>query len=490
VSYLRAAPLLALVTGLAFSACSSASKTKSAESEQTAAPATGFDVNDISWLFPKNADGFAYPDLKAEDIIPIEFIRNIYQPFLDENVRDTTEFSPFPMTEEEKLARAAELKALFESSRWRVVGVRYDPCGPTADRDALGALVGAGVVPGCLQQLRLVLQPFRAEASGGEARDLDVAAHAVYTLGVGDVTAASPAVDRLTRLRDLARDAGTPLAGTALDAHPVLTKEMGLPAEAQTYTAELVDLIKGLPTARLTQVALFSLMVGDRGVQMAGDGRWRFKGGQVGRRAADGSCTLHVVQPATTGELCLVDATVPVLGPDASAVNVGCNRGGCLITPELVHEDNIAPSLPAPGAPAMAATLHKIDDPGRHHFFSQDCASCHMTTSLMVRRRWGSDAARVAPPTGTSGYLAGGQWASKKPWDFRNFGYFDGRPTSSARTALEAAFAADDLNRQLGLRNPGPDCSGVDAQGAPVEPDVWQCFRDGKEDCFARCQSR
>jgi hypothetical protein len=485
----RSVVLAALVTSGSVSACSTRDLPQS-ESFAISGAQGGFDVNDISWLLPKNENGFPYPDLKAESLIPIEFVRAIYQPFLDEDVKDLTESSPSPMTNEEKLQRATQHKALFEASRWRVVGVRYDPCAPTANRAALQRLVDAKIVPVCLQQLRLILQPFNPSAGQGEPADLDVAAHAVYTLGVGPVDASSPAVAKLLRLKEIAQQGRVSLAGTPLDIHPALAKEMKGPRESAKYTEEFTKLIQELPIARLTQVALFSVMAGGRAVQQAGDGRWKFKGGQVGRRGADGACVLNVNRPTQTGDLCLIEIPVPILEPKASVVTVGCNRAFCFIDPQLAHQDNIAPLLSTLGTPAVVETLHKIDNPEVHHFFSQDCASCHMTTSLMVRRRWGDGPSRIAPPQGISGYLAGSQWKAKHPWDFRNFGYFQGRPTASARTALEAGFAADDLNRQLKLANPGPDCRGNDSAGAALEPKVWQCFRDGKDDCLSTCKAR
>ncbi len=483
--------IAALATVGVVSACATRGQNPSESSAITGVQA-GFDVNDISWLLPKNENGFPYPDVKAESLIPIDFVRSVYQPFLDENLKDITESSPSPMTDEQKRQRAAEHKALFEASRWRVVGVRYDACAPTPNHAALQRLVDARVVPGCLQQLRLVLQPFNpsANVSLGEPADLDVAAHAVYTLGVGPVDTSSVVVDKLLRLKETARQNAIVLAGTPLDTHPALAKEMTGPREAAKYTEDFVRLIQELPISRLTQVAVFSVMAGGRGTQQAGDGLWKFKGGQVGRKSADGSCILHVNRPAETGDLCLVEAPVPILEPKASVVTVGCNRAFCFLKPEVAHQDNIAPVLATLGTPAMVDTLHKIDNPELHHFFSQDCASCHMTTSVIVRRRWGAGASRVAPPTRISGYLAGPQWKAKSPWDFRNFGYFSGHPTASERTALEAGFAANDLNKQLGLANPGPDCSGNDAAGAPLEPKVWQCFRDGKNDCLSECRPR
>jgi hypothetical protein len=36
--------------------------------------------------------------------------------------------------------------------------------------------------------------------------------------------------------------------------------------------------------------------------------------------------------------------------------------------------------------------------------------------------------------------------------------------------------------------NPGRECSGPSPQAGTLEQKVWQCFRDGREDCLLHCK--
>lgn len=468
---------------------SNRSISKALENSDSMPSEKGFDVNDISWLFPVGSDSLPYPTLKAEEFVPLPFIKSVNQEFF-ERIRDGfLKSSPRPMSEAEKKARSDEFVAKYESYRWLVVAVRYDPCSPTSNPDALAALVAKRVTPGCLQQIRLVLQPFFEQDAGtAHAMTLadDVALHAVYTFKVGAVDSSSPFIADLLRLKEIAEKSGTSLAGRPLDAHPVLSKEMTKPGEAP-YTDSLVALLKNFDPMKLTQLAAFSEIPSDPVVQMNGDGLWAFKAGTVGHKQSDGSCSPDRSTGKTVDDLCFFPVNIQVK-LDSPTIEVGCGRGlSCGIEPDLTHKDNIGLVLADRGA-ASGEIVNVIDDPDQHNFFTTDCASCHMTTTAIKTFNIKQGAQRAKAPVGVTPYLAGSLWSRKETWDFRNLGYFNQQPTASTRTALEAAYAADDLNKHLGLKNPGKDCSGKDSAGLSVDQKVWECFRSGKEDCMDLCK--
>lgn len=445
------------------------------------AAARGFDVNDVSWLFPQRSTGLPYPSIKADEVVPSRLLAEINEEFLAENYQSLLTASPFPTTPEERKIRADQFRQTFDRANWYVVSARYDACAPSPDKQVVHALQAAGTIPGCLQQLRFVVQPVvESSAQPGFFFDFDAAVHVIYTLDVGEIRFRSPFIAGLYSLKIMAATSGAPTAGVPLQVHPTLAEEALVENSLGLYGWTLRRLLTSVSPQKLSNLAAFSLMVGDQAVQAAGDGLWSFKGGSVGRRDRSGVCR-RTNEPA--GAPCFIEEPVPVLGASKSRVDIFCNRGGCGINPELTQPGNAGGvvGLSVPPADEVARILHNLDDPFPNHIFNQDCASCHVTTSVMQRRGVGDTATRRPSPVKISGYLDGILWNTRSVWNFRNFGYFNG-PTASTRTALESAFVAVELNKALGLPNPAT-CGNRDLSEPAVEAAVWSCYRQGRSDC-------
>ena len=404
------------------------------------------DVNDVSILFPR-VKGKLLPD------VPVT-----------ETLWKQTNFNEV-MTEAKKAKITEDVLSGVLTSRavYKPVGLRFDPCAPGLSPAALAASPAG---PGnCLIQFRMILQPLDATGT-----DVDVATHLVFTLGAvprGDL-AKNPVIATASKLlldiKKASSAAGAPTSGKALGPHPGLaTGNPGVVAAVNAFITTMTT----LPSSR--GIAFMGL----EGTPEP----WRFIAGTVGR---DGKWTVAKVPrmgAATHQDLNFISGSGPDLETDGFARST-------------------SPVLRGTTTLEARNAVFDVENTNVTHFFNAACVSCHTSSSAIIDNRIGDDnfSKRMPVPKGITGYVlnANAQTGGPNVYNTRNFGYFNGKPTVSGRTAAETVEVVDFMNVEVNpakdkdgsvLHGPGRDCSKLEIAKA-----VFLCTRDGTGgDCFAKC---
>jgi hypothetical protein len=432
----------------------------SGDSAVTAAQiGAAFDVNDVSILLPlkKTADGkVPYPQIRVSGVAPPGadvapaaqqlWTAEVWSQVIAEAERQGIESGATGNDDFFKLR-----------GLWHVAGMRFDPCAPGFDDSALAAVGGK-----CVIQFRLIVQPFTTKGNGAS----DFTAHLVYTLGTADkaTLAQNPTVQGAVKMLAQIKDAASKVPGHAGDtAGAPLGVHPGLQAEAAagqgTQVADLVrNLVKTFATGPSRAVAFM-------GLQNGGPEPWTFFFGQVQNN------TFAIQNGPAHGQKAQTLQSGKVLTKSLKPIN----------TSPLF--DIAADQL----TPDQRQLAFKVENPKTQNFFNTDCISCHTSSARTNEIPLGDKAeisARTPVPANITGYVRKAE-AQDDVWNVRNFGYFFEKPTVSGRTVTETVDVVQWLNKNVvapgsGLNGPGRDCSKVDA-------DVFRCFRDGKDHCFATC---
>jgi hypothetical protein len=398
------------------------------------------------------------------------------------------------------MAKASEIgiTTLPALGSFRPVGVRFDPCAPGFTQEARDAQPGPAKGL-CLIQFRLIVQPIDASDRLGSQ---DVAAHLVFTLGASPIEqlAQNPIVLNATRLlenvKNESKRAGADTAGKALGVHPGLA----------TGDAGVANAVKELVTACTERACGDAPAPANRSIAFMGlkgiPEPWTFLAGQV--NPADDTWTnvpAPRLQGATSQDLDFITGRGPVTPrPD------GATQGTFV-------ERSTTPLLDGDRSTRARTAAFQVENAKDTHFFNADCVSCHTLSSQITGSGIGGFLkddgtldpqgaeelkARMEVPKGITGYVARND-TQTFVYNTRNFGYFGSAPTVSTRTVTETVEVVDFLNTKVKptptsaddptlLHGPGPDCSGTDANGVPVDVKVFLCMRDGKTDCFSVCK--
>jgi hypothetical protein len=350
-------------------------------------PTGGFDLNDVSFLFPLPASPAERGDLLAMadaggrgELLPASVFAELPAPL--HGLRDVS---------------LADL---------HVVSARVDPC-----------FVSRSDGP-CRSQVRLVVQPVRLD--NVVTRADDAAVHLFYDLdeaGFADLVAA------LDELRALA---GAATGCRPLGVHPVMQAEGLRGPYALRLRQAILD---GAGASNLVRVAVMQL-------QQPGS-VWRFTAFDL---AGDELVRLPV--PRTGGldsqafSLSDTETNAGFLDPSPEGSLVPL-----LLDPSAIRSASMS-TLAAAGAEAFA-----IENPGRHDTTDTDCVSCHVTrralaNALAVREFEPDDAPAYANPRHDLS-LVGNTLSTGSQ---RAFGYFDSEPSIAPRVIDETAEVADALS--------------------------------------------
>jgi hypothetical protein len=439
---LRSLSLLALLGSTAFLACAGQQVEEGSSSDlaKVRSSGVGMDVNDLSFLFPLDESHAPIPSIGVDvahgsdsvDILPQAVIEEI-QAFQSGQVSGPTSLDA---------PRAS----------WRIVGFRFDPCGPTIPGipDLLAGFPTMQLthleedLAKCDISIRLIAQPFV------ESQDVDGSVHIAYSFGVGNKVAR----DRLiAELRTLKSQSPADTSGVPLGVHP------GLAANSSAaFAGQVKDFLVG-ELRHATLIAVSSMATTTDGAE------WSFAAGQVSKGHWAAAPLTGFLEP-TSAELVM-----------SQSITIDRN-----VRPPAIPgvASFIATTTPLMGADVVAdpeKLTHKINNPRINGLFNTDCVSCHSATERSIALKVPSSPERFATPKGVTGYSANPNSGNA---NFRNFGYFGGEPTVSHRTANETALKVDHVNRDLLGKQvgPGPICD--DAK-------VWTCFRDQPAGGAAAC---
>ena len=452
---------------------------------------SGFDVNDVAYLFPKiQGINEASPRIAADELTQDG------QAFIPDSVfRPILEFS-------EKI-RPGNLRAnALNRASWRLQSFRFDPCAPL---DAsFRSLSFAQMAQGhdkedCQIEIRTIMQPMEPlGVFAGSGHVADVSMHLTYRLGQGS---SSPVLSRLIEeLKSLkilsealpnGRTSGVPLGR-----HP------GLYAELVAGGAEraFADRVKSFLQRNVSATKL--IRVTFSAVDSSTSTRWVFFGGSVAVVAGAAVWTPaalptesgvesieyhpdHVRSGTAIIPLPSTLSTNPLFTPSSVGRGVAINP--------TFGVGSSGQTLPIAEAQAI---INQIENPTETNIFNTDCVSCHTTTSRAFTL--GIPATGVPDrPRGITGYALAPAYSLRdiqqrnnteglqtNLWNVRNFGWFDWQATVSNRTVNEAMASALYIN---GLffkgKNPGLDCVDADREGA-----VSTCLLAGKGiQCLDAC---
>ncbi len=301
-------------------------------------------------------------------------------------------------------------------ARFRVVGLRVDPCSP----DATAVATAPGT---CRQELRLVAQPLFETPSAPTTSARDSAIHLVY--GLDDASFGGV----LSNLRKLRKEHGASEPRALLGPHPALVREgEGGPA------GELLraTILAAAGEARLTRVTF-----------MLGDGlfTWSFGGFDVG---ASGMTRIAIFglspTPDRAEQAQLIVASGEVLSVSPTSTDSRALQ-------PLFGVPDCGP-IPTPGCPtfklertaseirtALQGALD-VENPARRNSETSDCVSCHLAGPLRDRASTlGHSTAGLSAFAVPSNLVAPSAANARQ---LRAFGYFDSTPVVSQRTVNES----------------------------------------------------
>ncbi|MEI9937322.1 MAG: hypothetical protein WDO69_08850 [Pseudomonadota bacterium] len=357
------------------------------------------DLNDVSFLYPlphwEERDDLLSPSASGDQGVLLP--RSVYEQI------------GLPLNSSTVQAPADIYSSL------RVVGVRVDPCFP-AD---------AAVVPECLKQLRLVMQPVMQDPVTSELTTLDGTVHALYTLTDEQWQAL------VADLRALKAMAGTRTTGQPLTVHPVMASD-GLRGPYATALSALV--LKYAGESSLYEVALMLLLKSDRSWSFAAFVR-------LGATfVAKGIPTVDV-----QSEVAVVTFTTAVEGDAPHLLTLEPPPPGS----QLLSMVNPLTSDDDAGAAVRAALI--IENPtGSTNAQTVDCASCHLVSRnrSYAERTRGIDSSAWPERFRDDRFdLSRTDAIGDDARALRNFGYFGTKSALSQRTINESALVAAALSQ-------------------------------------------
>lgn len=472
---------------------------------------TGFDVNDLSVLFPMPKSSEQLGELLKGDSRLLDgtllWDESIFKQviasalkkgpkalemtvngnkILTEGPGIDLKFANFDFTD-----RGDQLNSL---GNWRVVSFRFDPCAPVLLPLIINSSSGQkSLDPRCLTQIRLVLQPVapgKSEFSNTPTAP-DFAAHLIFGFPVSDATILAK------KLLALKTETST---GKALGVHPAMAKSDDFSKE---FSRSMRVFLQNTLSAKNLQAVAFLGLANT--LQP-----WVFFAGRV-THSADGMPLKFEMVPQKFGANLVAkqvfDTSDRAGTGNAVAPKFGDTRISTAPFFKQVVEENRMTLDSKVGNQKAADVIAEIENPDLSSLLPQDqdntmhrdCVSCHTSTAL-INRLQEDENGQVIPnnidffinsPKRFSAFkdpkykgitgLVNSKITPTGPWDIRNFGYVAGsdHPSISMRTLNETIAVTALTNELLGLENPAKNlnCS---------ELLVWKCLlnKDNEGNCM------
>lgn len=398
--------------------------------------AGGFDVNDVSFLFPKTGNLAApfYPAISLSDLGP-GGSRLIEKKLFGEIVRtvmDSTTSSlggPFatPNFQESDIENFA------------VVNFRYDPCFPAAKESPAD----------CVQQVRLIVQPHNGGKKGRPNEAFlvpDYSLHLLYQIGRGLPQAQDGILQDLLALKKIVEDHEAAQGGMPLAVSPALRKELSGRKDGRK-TGPVAEFLKAMifkycRAKNLEEVTAINGSSDENGSL----GNWFFLGGTV----EGGHWTLRSIPRLPPNQL------VQRSDAEDGFLDDPTDPHGAFINSKIgpVAARHLTPETIA----AEIRDLEHLQDPRVTNPRNTDCVSCHLASPAekMLLGKLPVWPAQVLPGEVflSAPGITGLADPSAQAASFENvhvLGYFHDDPVVSPLVAQSAAEVAAQLNRILGL---------------------------------------
>jgi hypothetical protein len=445
-----------------------------AQAATASSPVRGFDVNDVSMLFPLtgDVDSPLYPDIRLT-------AKRGDWPLMSSRLFGEI-VTKFMKTSGGELAKdfASQNFVASEQPYFHVVNFRYDPCFPAS----------ADQPNSCIRQIRLIAQPFRPKEDLSAIKNTgfrkekvnpDYAIHLLFEVGRGLPTAADPVVQDLLKLKAMV---GNGTVGQPLSVYPPLVAELAkFPKGRGPIAQAIVGIIaKYVSEANLKEVTLIN---GDDSEDQLGT--WNFVGGRI----ENGHWVLQKIPRYKDALLQISDFDGGIRSGDDE---FDLPKPG-IATVEAVRA--LKQKMDPSAATASLEELVQLQNPLVSHPKNIDCASCHLASvsESYARSQWGDWTKSVILksgyqiPTGITGFADPRYLPSFEEGTFFGdvhvLGYFENAPVVTPMVAQSAAKTAATLNRILQL--PAPTTADCNA------PEVRACFfnkESSAQDCLGLCK--
>lgn len=376
--------------------------------------ASGFDVNDVSFLFPLEEHLIPYPEIKLNE------------GFLNEELF----IQILKMGEQEDYKKKFKFKkeTILNLKNWYIVAFRFRPC--------------AKLRPGseCETVLSITAQPF--EKGFGA---IDSALHLAYIVNENDT------IEGLKRIKK----EGKHTKSQPLKIHPTLVNEL---KKKSGVTAQSVRelLFKTILKSGKTQNLKSATMIATTDTT-----GWKFIGGSV------------INNKWIPFKLPIFNQRNQFNGAQDFTCDIS---GKCRTSPHfeenLEHQfENLIHLFKKPiyvdeVIKSDRIKAERIDDPHKVDFFNTDCLSCHVSANARDREVLYLDQKRengVTPMT----Y---GYYLEQDFINILNFGYHGAIPRITPRVTNESGLSAARLNKKLKLKNSGHFCKNE------IMEKLWQCL--------------
>lgn len=396
---------------------------------------TGFDVNDVTIIFPLN-NKIVVPEVTFKNLITeVEF-----------NEMSAAVY---------KLVEPRGSDNTFNN--WRITGLRIDPCFPTSKTD-----------PTCIQQIRLTAQSVKPQWGFS-----DQSIHLLYKM---DHKQFSAATKILNEIKSQSTAIGASTSGRALQPHPGLTKEIASKATDKpgSISLKIKNLIAQLCS---TENLMATTMIGsdDSLFQF-----WIFMGGDI----KDGHWIAHAIPNIDTtrledsGDQVMSDEAFKsgfVQGSDGLSTGFPLPPASSakLLTMRTVFEKRSDEDSKKDLSAEDIEGLYTIANPKRSNPTNTDCMSCHLNSEYLRRNlNTGKQEPKTmyTNPLGVTGFAESkySPLFGSDDSQIRVIGYAEDRLFIAPMLANSSAEVASILNRTMGLANPN--------QHNCQSPDVFNCF--------------
>lgn len=415
-------------------------------SEQT----PGFDVNDISILFPL-AKGQPYPDITLATHPHLMSLALLTEVLKFEHPEKELLDLPYP-----------NMETLSRPDRWKITSIRFDDCGDNFHLNQISQspvleLTRANDL--CQPRMRLVLQPFN-----GFGQPLVSALHLNYKL---PNTAYTSSLLFIKKFRDESAKLGVKTASQPLSIHPGLAAELSL-QKTESLGELISDYLKNVISGAYFELATMTLNTETR--------HWKFVGGYVQSE--------HWTRFVTSFSHGLSSQNGFALGVEELTCNFydvchsspqSSSLGEQLLT--RIFKPEFAKRPENERKVTETLILAESVDSVKVNFFSTNCISCHESSNYRSRDKLLLNTTSQEHPPGITPFTWG-KFVSETASSVINFGYDGTHGRISTRTAAESAQVANRINQSQGLTNPGY---------TPLDStNFWKCLmsKDASQYCF------
>ncbi len=416
---------------------------------------TGFDTNDVSIFFPlKNGKPLPSINLETDKLIS----KKIFEQILS--------FEKNSLTEK-------YVDSIFynDMSKWSVTSFRYEPCGDSfeskriVDNSTGENIFSISKKQICQARIRLVVQPFN------DFNPLPTAMHIMFNLSSEQGALFTDSLLALKKFGESTYNVST--NGSPLVIHPILNLEKN-ETNLEPFTKMLKQLLlKYISPLASTNSITLTIKVAPN--------HWKFVGGYV----QNGEWTRFVTDfskqffndpnkkipmgveelKCSTFSICFFE---PLFKPAV------LNPMGYTLSDLFQNNpSSISEQVPNNRSELTHIRAEQIDDTKISHFFNTSCISCHESSSLRDNTRLYNQA---HSPIGITPFV-GKKFRNDLTNNVINFGYWGSNPRISTRTAAESVQVANELNTQLGLKNPNNDINDIST--------FWVCV--SSEIDFKKC---